>query len=138
VIEITPLTNKELCTLAFECEPQTDFPALSWNVTFPARPKPTPRPPQPPSVSSRSLRISFHHMTYASAHSRLAHPRSPYSISPISTSTSPTSPDHKQTALSRSAVEPVNPVLMRPFFLFSFILSRLSVLAPGHIGAGFW
>jgi hypothetical protein len=51
VVELAPLTDKQLCSLAYECEPQTDFPVLSWNVTLPDTPKPTPRPPQPPSVS---------------------------------------------------------------------------------------
>jgi hypothetical protein len=51
VLELAPLTNKQICSLAFECQPQTDFPILSWNVTLPDTPKPTPRPPQPPSVS---------------------------------------------------------------------------------------
>ncbi len=58
VIELATLTDKQLCSLAFECQPQTDFPALSWNVTLPDTPKPTPRPPQPPSVST----IKYHIM----------------------------------------------------------------------------
>ena len=51
MVQITPLDDLELCSLAFECQPQVDFPKLSWNVTLPNTPKPTPRPPQPPSVN---------------------------------------------------------------------------------------
>ena len=51
VVQLAALTNKQLCSLAFECQPQTDFPVFSWNVTFPNKPKPTPKPPQPPAVS---------------------------------------------------------------------------------------
>ena len=57
VVKLAPLTNKELCSLAFECEPQRDFPVFSWNVTFPDKPKPTPRPPQPPSPDAPKLNI---------------------------------------------------------------------------------
>ena len=51
VLGITTLTTKELCSLAFECQAPARFPLVNWNVTFPNVPKPTPRPPQPPSVS---------------------------------------------------------------------------------------
>ncbi len=47
---MSPLTNKELCSLAFDCKAPPDFPVVGWNVTFPDKPKPTPRPPQPPVV----------------------------------------------------------------------------------------
>ncbi|CAF4257182.1 unnamed protein product, partial [Rotaria sp. Silwood2] len=57
VVELAPFNNKQLCALAFECQPQRDFPAFSWNVTFPDKPKPTPRPPQPPSPDSPKLNI---------------------------------------------------------------------------------
>ena len=110
ILALSPLTNKELCSLAFECKAAHAYPVITWNVTFPTTPKPEPSPPQPPSVSSRSLRISPHDMKYVSVHSRLAHPLSTYSISLTSMSTSPTSPDHKQTALSLSAVVLANPV----------------------------
>jgi hypothetical protein len=54
------LTSKEICALAFECEPQRDFPVFSWNVTLPNTPKPTPQPPKPPSVSQMNkLNFSF-------------------------------------------------------------------------------
>ncbi|CAF3896250.1 unnamed protein product, partial [Adineta steineri] len=42
---------------AFDCQPETDFPVFSWNVTFPNKPKPTPRPPQPPSSGSPILNV---------------------------------------------------------------------------------
>ena len=58
MVELAPLTSKEICALAFGCEPQTNFPVFSWNVTFPNTPKPTPRPPQPPSVSKITFNIS--------------------------------------------------------------------------------
>ena len=119
ILALSPLTNKELCSLAFECKAAHAYPVITWNVTFPTTPKPEPSPPQPPSVSSRSLRISPHDMKYVSVHSRLAHPLSTYSISPTSMSTSPTSLDHKQTALSRSAVVLANLVRICLFFLFS-------------------
>ena len=51
VIAESRLTSKQLCALAFDCERQFDFPILNWNVTFPDKPKPPPRPPQTPSVS---------------------------------------------------------------------------------------
>ena len=54
VLGVTPLTTKELCSLAFQCQAPTGFPLVSWNVTFPNKPKPTPRPPQPPTVSDSS------------------------------------------------------------------------------------
>ncbi|CAM2712972.1 unnamed protein product [Rotaria socialis] len=57
VLELAPLNNRQICSLAFECQPQTDFPIFSWNVTFPDKPKPTPQPPQPPSPSSPKLNI---------------------------------------------------------------------------------
>ncbi|CAF0924132.1 unnamed protein product [Rotaria sp. Silwood1] len=57
VVELTHFNNKQLCSLAFECEPQRDFPIFSWNVTFPDKPKPSPRPPQPPSPDSPKLNI---------------------------------------------------------------------------------
>ncbi|CAF0993021.1 unnamed protein product [Rotaria sordida] len=57
VIELTSFTNKQLCALAFECQPQRDFPIFNWNVTFPDKPKPTPQPPQPPSPDSPKLNI---------------------------------------------------------------------------------
>ena len=47
---MSPLNSKGLCALAFQCEPQFDFPLLRWNVTFRDTPKPKPRPPKPPSV----------------------------------------------------------------------------------------
>jgi hypothetical protein len=50
VLGMSPLTNKELCSLAFECQVPPDFPVVNWNVTFPDKPKPPPRPPQPPTV----------------------------------------------------------------------------------------
>lgn len=45
------LTEKQLCAITLGCEKQSDFPVFSWNVTFPDKPKPHPRPPQPPAVS---------------------------------------------------------------------------------------
>ncbi|CAF1315960.1 unnamed protein product [Adineta ricciae] len=57
VVQLAPLTNKQICALAFECQPQRDFPVFSWNVTFPDKPKPTPQPPKPPSPDSPKLNI---------------------------------------------------------------------------------
>ncbi|CAF3443492.1 unnamed protein product [Rotaria sp. Silwood1] len=48
ILSITPLTDKELCALAFDCENQSDFPSLRWNITIPGS-KPPPRPPLPPA-----------------------------------------------------------------------------------------
>lgn len=48
---MSTLTNKELCSLGFECQPPSYFPLVGWNVTLPNKPKPTPQPPQPPTVS---------------------------------------------------------------------------------------
>ena len=65
VIELATVTDTELCSLAFECKPQTDYPALMWNVTLPDTPKPTPRPPQPPSVSTiRTISSGFSVLFY--------------------------------------------------------------------------
>jgi hypothetical protein len=50
VLTLSPLTNKELCSLAFECQAPPDFPLVNWNVSFPDKPKPAPRPPTPPTV----------------------------------------------------------------------------------------
>jgi len=50
VLVTSPLDNKGLCALAFQCDAQSNIPFLKWNVTFPDKPKPTPKPPQPPSV----------------------------------------------------------------------------------------
>jgi len=50
VVKTSPLNNKELCAVAFDCENQADFPILRWNITLPGR-KPPPHPPQPPAVS---------------------------------------------------------------------------------------
>jgi len=50
ILTISPLTDKELCAVAFDCGDQTDIPILRWNVTIPGS-KPPPRPPQPPAVS---------------------------------------------------------------------------------------
>jgi hypothetical protein len=64
---MSPLTNKELCSLAFECEAPSYFPLVNWNVTFPDKPKPTPQPPQPPTVNGfkkKALRkIFFYHFS---------------------------------------------------------------------------
>ncbi|CAF3066537.1 unnamed protein product [Rotaria socialis] len=57
VLAISPLTNKELCSLAFECQAPPYFPVVGWNVTFPNKPKPTPRPPQPPTPGAPKLNI---------------------------------------------------------------------------------
>ncbi|CAF3614912.1 unnamed protein product [Rotaria sordida] len=57
VLVMSPLTNKELCSLAFECQPPPYFPIVGWNVTFPDKPKPTPRPPQPPSPGAPKLNV---------------------------------------------------------------------------------
>jgi hypothetical protein len=47
---MSALTNRELCSLAFECQAPEYFPVVNWNVTFTNKPKPAPRPPQPPTV----------------------------------------------------------------------------------------
>jgi hypothetical protein len=52
VLALSALTNKELCSLAFECQAPAYFPVVNWNVTFPNKPKPIPRPPQPPTVDN--------------------------------------------------------------------------------------
>ncbi|CAF1463162.1 unnamed protein product [Adineta ricciae] len=57
VLALSPLTNKELCSLAFECAAPPYFPVVNWNVTFPDKPKPTPQPPQPPASGSPKLNI---------------------------------------------------------------------------------
>ncbi|CAF5018539.1 unnamed protein product, partial [Rotaria sp. Silwood1] len=57
VLSMSPLTNKELCSLAFECQAPPYFPIVSWNVTFPDKPKPTPRPPQPPAPATPKLNV---------------------------------------------------------------------------------
>ena len=57
VVKLSPLSDKELCSLAFECQPQRDFPILAWNVTLPSNSKPTPRPPQPPSPDAPKLTV---------------------------------------------------------------------------------
>ncbi|CAF1215109.1 unnamed protein product [Adineta steineri] len=57
IIAMSPLNNKGLCALAFKCESQFDFPLLKWNVTLPNKPKPTPRPPQPPTAGSPTLTV---------------------------------------------------------------------------------
>ncbi len=57
ILTVTPLTNKELCALAFDCNDQTRFPALEWNITIPGS-KPTPKPPQPPAVSVNSRKVN--------------------------------------------------------------------------------
>ncbi|CAF1472859.1 unnamed protein product [Adineta steineri] len=56
IFSMSPLTNKELCALAFDCEDQKDFPILRWNVTIPGS-KPSPRPPQPPASGSPKLKV---------------------------------------------------------------------------------
>ncbi len=53
---MSPLTNKELCAVAFDCENQGDFPILQWNITVPGS-KPTPQPPQPPAVSLHTIKM---------------------------------------------------------------------------------
>ncbi|CAF2554038.1 unnamed protein product [Rotaria sp. Silwood2] len=57
VLAMSPLTNKELCSLAFECQAPPYFPVVIWNVTFPDKPKPTPRPPQPPAPETPKLNV---------------------------------------------------------------------------------
>ncbi|CAF1108747.1 unnamed protein product [Adineta steineri] len=57
VLAMSPLTNKDLCSLAFECPKSPYAPVITWNVTFPNKPKPTPRPPQPPTPGSPRLNI---------------------------------------------------------------------------------
>ena len=57
---MSSLTNKELCALAFECKAPPYFPIINWNVTFPDKPKPTPRPPQPPTVCNL-IKKNIHH-----------------------------------------------------------------------------
>ncbi|CAF0981469.1 unnamed protein product [Rotaria sordida] len=57
IITTSPLNNKGLCAIAFQCEPQFDFPLLKWNVTLPDKPKPQPKPPQPPSPESPKLTV---------------------------------------------------------------------------------
>ncbi|CAF4684401.1 unnamed protein product [Rotaria socialis] len=56
VIGASSLTSRELCALALDCENQSDFPKLNWNITVPGR-KPPPRPPQPPSPESPKLTV---------------------------------------------------------------------------------
>jgi hypothetical protein len=53
VLGMSTLSNKELCSMAFDCQIPPHVPVVTWNVTFPDRPKPTPRPPQPPAVCGR-------------------------------------------------------------------------------------
>lgn len=63
VLGLSPVTNKELCSLAFECEAPRGTPLITWNITLPDKPKPTPRPPQPPTVwyfyKSRAIKITL-------------------------------------------------------------------------------
>ncbi|CAF1450802.1 unnamed protein product [Adineta ricciae] len=55
VISQSSYSNKQLCALALNCRKQFDYPILTWNVTFPSdKPKPLPKPPQPPKVSITS------------------------------------------------------------------------------------
>ncbi|CAF1515832.1 unnamed protein product [Rotaria sp. Silwood1] len=49
VIALTHFSNKALCSLALNCDRQTDYPVLNWSVAIPDR-KPPPQPPKPPSV----------------------------------------------------------------------------------------
>ncbi len=51
VLNLTSYTSKQLCSLALGCNKHYDYPILAWNVTFPDKPKPQPRAPQPPEVS---------------------------------------------------------------------------------------
>lgn len=55
VINSTNYTDNQLCSVALNCERHSEYPFLTWNVTFPDKPKPSPRPPQPPQVNFRSL-----------------------------------------------------------------------------------
>ncbi len=64
VINSTSYNNKQLCSLAFDCQKQFDYPIVAWNITLPSdKPKPPPRPPQPPKVNYQyalyRLAISF-------------------------------------------------------------------------------
>ncbi|CAF1219201.1 unnamed protein product [Adineta steineri] len=51
VISLSSYSNKQLCQLVFKCYKQIDYPIITWNVTFPDKPKPLPQPPQPPQVN---------------------------------------------------------------------------------------
>lgn len=51
VINSTNYTDKQLCSLALNCQKHAEYPILIWNVTLPDKPKPVPRPPQPPKVN---------------------------------------------------------------------------------------
>lgn len=56
---MTEFSDKALCSLAMNCERQTDYPALNWSVAIPGQ-KPPPQPPKPPSVSvSRCAAFMF-------------------------------------------------------------------------------
>ncbi|CAF0864468.1 unnamed protein product [Didymodactylos carnosus] len=57
ILQISTLTNKEICGLAFNCVKQSDIPMLKWNVTFPDKPKPDPIPPLPPSPSAPTTNV---------------------------------------------------------------------------------
>lgn len=50
VLALSALSTKDLCSLAFECKSSSSFPLIQWNVTFPNKPKPIPKPPQAPEV----------------------------------------------------------------------------------------
>jgi len=49
-MNLTSYSSKQLCSLALGCNKQYDYPVLVWNVTFPDKPKPQPKAPQPPKV----------------------------------------------------------------------------------------
>ncbi|CAF2803422.1 unnamed protein product [Rotaria sp. Silwood2] len=56
VIALTHFSNKALCSLALNCDRQTDYPVLNWSVAIPDR-KPSPQPPKPPSPDSPKLKV---------------------------------------------------------------------------------
>ncbi len=61
---LTSYNNKQLCSLAFDCQKPLDYPILTWNVTFPDKPKPPPQPPQPPKVKLPICIVSFSNKFY--------------------------------------------------------------------------
>ncbi|CAF1680569.1 unnamed protein product [Rotaria magnacalcarata] len=56
VIYLTHFSDKALCSLALNCDRQTDYPALNWTVAIPDK-KPPPQPPKPPSPDSPKLKV---------------------------------------------------------------------------------